>query len=135
MDRFVSGANLRKRLRLPLIMELGRLRRRTFRTTFRDNPNSRQIALIGLPWTKTNDGSSQSSPRSAFQSRLRLSLGYYLKGLHDLRRPCEGENMRFFNPLAVAFAVDTVKGSGRNRCFGNKGPRREAYKPTFDAWS
>jgi hypothetical protein len=30
------------------------------------------------------------------------------QGFHDLRRPCEGENMRFFNPLAVAFAVDTV---------------------------
>src|SRR5712691_1917488 len=24
----------------------------TFRTTFRDTPSSRQIALIGLPWTK-----------------------------------------------------------------------------------
>jgi hypothetical protein len=30
------------------------------------------------------------------------------QGFHDPRRPCPGENMRFFNPLAVAFAVDTV---------------------------
>jgi hypothetical protein len=30
------------------------------------------------------------------------------QGFHDTRRPCPGENMRFFNPLAVAFAVDTV---------------------------
>src|SRR5580700_3023039 len=38
--------------------------------------------------------------------------GGYVKvlpqGFHDTRRPCPGENMRFFNPLAVAFAVDTV---------------------------
>src|SRR5580658_2550410 len=30
------------------------------------------------------------------------------QGFPDPRRPCPGENMRFFNPLAVAFAVDTV---------------------------
>jgi hypothetical protein len=30
------------------------------------------------------------------------------QGFHDPGRPCPGENMRFFNPLAVAFAVDTV---------------------------
>jgi hypothetical protein len=30
------------------------------------------------------------------------------QGLHDPRRHCPGENMRFFNPLAVAFSVATV---------------------------
>jgi hypothetical protein len=30
------------------------------------------------------------------------------QAFHDPQRPCPGENMRFFNPLAVAFAVDTV---------------------------
>jgi transposase len=44
--------NMKTAARLSLVAELGRLRSVTFRTTFREMPNSRQIALIGLPWIK-----------------------------------------------------------------------------------
>src|SRR5580704_15790017 len=57
-----------------------------------------------------------SQVRSAFRSPgVELLVGFQAaivrvlpQGIHDPRRPCPGENMRFFNPLAVAFAVDTV---------------------------
>src|SRR5580700_844408 len=57
-----------------------------------------------------------SQVRSTFRSPgVGLLVGFQAaivrvlsQGIHDPRRPCPGENMRFFNPLAVAFAVDTV---------------------------